>query len=685
MSQTQNFKWNSLTMGTCYYPEHWDKALWASDLERMLRAGITVVRIAEFAWSKVEPEEGIFNFDFFDEFLNLCQEKGMRVIFGTPTATPPVWLTEKYPEVLNARKDGVLYRHGARRHYNYNSSVYQHFSARIVEREAQHYASHPAIIGWQIDNEINCEVDEFYSEADDRAFRRFLQRRYRTLHALNEAWGTVFWNQTYTDWEQVHLPRTILSDGRNPHQHLDYIRFVSESAIGFCRLQAEILRKYLKKGDFITTNGMFSSLDNHKMTREALDIYMYDSYPNFAYCLNPEFHSDARLRDRKWSQNLAETRSICPHFGIMEQQSGANGWISRMEAPAPRPGQLELWALQSVAHGAEYVSFFRWRTCTVGTEIYWHGILDYDNRENRKYREVQSFYQKLRSLEPIIGSSFTASVGILKDYDNEWDRRVDVWHDRVASASEEGLFRALQFSHTPYDVVYLTEGIEDETLANYSLLIYPHPCIMTADRAALLKRYVEAGGCLLLGCRSGYKDQFGHCVMLPQPGLLRELTGTDVRDFTFVSPAEEPVLAEMGEEEFQIPVFCDILTPLSEETEVLGRYKNSYFKGEAVLTRHALGKGCTLHFGGAFHEENSRRILNLLGYAEPYRELFNIPEEVELVLREKNGLHYAFLLNYTSEEQAIAVRQPALHLFQNKEVSGSYVLAPYEAAVFQLL
>ena len=199
MRKPQNFQWKEMTMGTCYYPEHWSRELWQDDLQRMKAAGITVIRVAEFAWNKVEPEEGVFTFDFWDEFMELCKQEEMQVIFGTPTATPPAWLTEKYPEVLNCRQDGVPYRHGARRHYNYNSPKYRELSARIVEKLAQHYGKHPAIVGWQIDNELNCEVDEFYSEADSVAFRNFVKEKYKTLDNLNEAWGTVFWNQTYTD------------------------------------------------------------------------------------------------------------------------------------------------------------------------------------------------------------------------------------------------------------------------------------------------------------------------------------------------------------------------------------------------------------------------------------------------------------------------------------------------------
>ena len=236
-----------INIGVDYYPEHWDRSLWRDDLRRMRETGISVVRVAEFAWNKVEPEEEKFTYTFFDEFLDICLEEKMDVIFGTPTETPPAWLTEKYPEVLNCWEDGTLYRHGARRHYNYNSGKYLELSARIVEKLASHYGKHPAIVGWQVDNELNCDTYEYHSEADTEAFRVFLKDKYGTLDTLNEAWGTVFWNQTYTAWNQIYVPRPVLYDEYNPHMYLDYNRFISESTIQFCRMQAEIIRKYKKK------------------------------------------------------------------------------------------------------------------------------------------------------------------------------------------------------------------------------------------------------------------------------------------------------------------------------------------------------------------------------------------------------------------------------------------------------
>ena len=244
---------NRLAMGTCYYPEHWDESLWLNDLQRMLKAGIGTIRIAEFAWNKFENEEGVFTFDFFDRFLDVVEQTDMKVIFCTPTATPPAWLTQKYPEVLQADQDGHIFYHGCRRHYNYNAPVYLEKTRIIVEELAQHYANRRCIVGWQIDNELNCQIGEFFSEADNAAFRVFLKEKYGTLNKLNEAWGTVFWNQTYTDWSQIYLPRHTPHNTSNPHLKLDSLRFYSESCISYCKLHYDILKKHLPKNVFVTT------------------------------------------------------------------------------------------------------------------------------------------------------------------------------------------------------------------------------------------------------------------------------------------------------------------------------------------------------------------------------------------------------------------------------------------------
>ena len=237
-----------------------------------------------------------------------------------------------------------------------------------------------------------------------------------------------------------------------------------------------------------------------------MDFITFDNYPAFAYenILVPEQTNG--MKDRNSSQMLARTRSISPVFGIMEQQSGAGGWNCRMMMPMPKPGQMRLWSLQAIAHGADFVSYFRWRTATVGTEIYWHGLHDYDNRENRRVRELIQTAETVKKISPYVtGQLFRAPIAILIDYDNEWDGENDIWHGPLREKSMDGLFCALQKTHIPYDLVNLREDVTPEDLARYQVAFYPHSTIFTKRQKEVLEKAVEMGLTLLFGCRSGYK------------------------------------------------------------------------------------------------------------------------------------------------------------------------------------
>jgi beta-galactosidase len=676
-------KGDKILLGTCYYPEHWDRGLWKGDLLRMKKNGIVAVRIAEFAWNKFEPVEGLYTFDFFDDFLRTAEETDMSVIFCTPTATPPSWLTNKYHEVLNADINGTLIHHGERRHYNYNSYVYRRFTETITEKIAEHYGKHPCIIGWQIDNEVNCDICEFYSDSDTIAFREFVKAKYGTLDNLNTAWGTVFWNQTYTAWNEVFVPRKTVNNSHNPHLVLDYCRFVSESARSFVKLQGDILKKYIKSGDFITTNGFFANLDNHRMTAESLDFISYDSYPAFAYCLNADpVHSDD-LNDRKWSRNLSEVRSISKVFGIMEQQSGSPGWNTRMEAPQPRPGQMTLWTMQSIAHGADYVSYFRWRTCVMGTEIYWHGILDYSNRDNRRLAELSSINQKTQSLSDVAGSVYEAAFGVLKDYDNVWDSRLDAWHRRLDEVSEAGIFQAAQLTHTPFDYVYIDDFTDPKILSKYPVLFYPHAVIMTEKRAKVLEEYVQAGGILVLGCRTAYKDITGKCPMVKLPGLLQNLSGVDVTEYTFIAADEGMITVDWDGTELETPVFNDILEPL-DNARILGRYTKSYYASSPAIIVNEYGKGRVYYFGSVFSRQGAKAFLEKLGVAYPYHDFFELPECCELAVRKKEEEHFFFILNYTKEAVRITLKKEMTDLYSKKNLSGRIELPAYGTGVYRI-
>lgn len=678
---------DQLTLGVCYYPEHWEESLWESDLDRMLAAGIEVVRVFEFAWSIVEPREGEFDFTLFDGFLALAHAKGMRVILCTPTATPPAWLTHAHPEVLNADIQGRLMHHGHRRHYNYSSPVYHEYTRKIVTALAQRYGQHPAVIGWQIDNEINCEIDVFYSDADRAAFRVYLQQRFGTLEALNAAIGSRFWNQTYSDWSQVDLERPTLHGHANPHMALLEKTFFSRSAVAYVRLQSELLRRHIGER-FITTNGYFGHVDNHEMTRTALDFMTYDSYPNFGYGRNFYDSPDERsgLRDRDASLKLAYTRALSPNFGVMEQQSGANGWYYNMIAPMPKPGQMRLWTYQSIAHGADFVSYFRWRTAAFGTEIYWHGLNDYGNQPNRRVAELERIHGELRRLSGVAGSRYQAQVALVGDYLNGWDGERDQWHGPLDRHSRARIFEALQLSHTPMDIVHidaLPAGEADAVLGRYRALMYPHATILTQETAELLQRYCQAGGLLFMGARTGYKDAYGRCHQLPMPGYARALCGAEVEEYTFARPEEAEVRIRWQGRDFEAPIFHDVLIPV-EGGETLAEFVGGYYHGKPALVRKAYSQGGAAYYLGAgFSAGMVKALLLAHGLLTPFQHLLSCPGPVELACREKDGVSYFFLLNYAGGAQEVILSEPMRDAGTGEAISGTLRLEPYGVCVLR--
>ncbi|MEV5026929.1 beta-galactosidase [Paenibacillus sp. LPE1-1-1.1] len=671
-------------LGTCYYPEHWPESLWEDDFRRMRELGFSIIRVAEFAWSIFEPEEGVFSFEKFDRALDLAHKHGLKVIVGTPTATPPAWLTHKYPEVLNVSQDGVTLHHGLRRHYNYSSQKYRELSAIITRQMAEHYKNHPAVIGWQIDNEFNCEISEFYAPADHDAFRVWLQEKYGTLDKLNEAWGTVFWSQTYTDWEQVFLPRpTPAKKQPNPHQALDEKRFISDNTISYAKVQSDILRE-VAPDHWVTTNGLFGHLDSHRMNDELLDFFSYDSYPQFS-TIYYDKNEENPLADRGWSQTLGAVRSISPNFAIMEQQSGPGGWVNRMDMPSPKPGQMRLWTYQSIAHGANMVLYFRWRTATFGNEIYWHGINDYHNRPNRRVREAGQIGAELAQAgNRIANTRFKAEIALLRDYDNEWDGEYDVWHGPFSWQSGKSWFKALNHRHIPSDTLYVRSGTTIEDLKRYKVLVYPHPAIMRDETAALLEQYTREGGIIIFGCRTGYKDEHGHCYMRPFPGAAAGLCGISVEEFTMVKGTRAATSMKWsgGDEALTgADSFNDILYVENDSVEVVAHYASDYYAGKPAVTKNAFGEGQAWYFGAVFNEASAGQIIDRLGLASPAAGWLTLPQSVELTIREDEDGPLYFLLNYSEQPAAITLSEQKNDLLTGNNLSGSVTLEGYGVVV----
>ncbi|MGB8451581.1 MAG: beta-galactosidase [Anaerocolumna sp.] len=578
-------------LGVCYYPEHWNRTLWEEDFCRIAELGFNVVRMGESAWSVWEPEDGIFSFELFDTAIELCQKHNLKVILGTPTYSPPAWLTSRYPEVLRKDFNGTVMQHGSRRHYNYTSGIYLKLCQRIVSTLAEHYKNNTTVIGWQIDNEMNCHMDVSFADCDHAAFREWCKAKYKSLEALNFSWGTSFWSQTYNDWNQVFLPRPTVTY-HNPSQRLDFYLFTSDTAISFAVNQSSILKNIAQK-QFLTHNGMFSNIDYHDLNQEALDFLAYDSYPAFQF-LNPAL--PPHFKDRLQGRNLSRVRGISDKFIILEQQAGPGGQsgniLNRFSfgdylQPTPKPGQMRLWAWQSIAHGADSLLFFRWRTSPVGAESLWHGLNHYGNQPNRMLDEARTLAGNVKAVsEVLLNTSCKRETAILYDYANDSNNKIDGYIGSEEWKSEDSIYIALNERHFMTDLLPAKRLKETSLIDQYRLLFYPNAQLLETETVSLLKRYVNNGGTLVLGPRSGYKDGSNHCYMLPFPGILKDLCGIEISDFTMVM---KDSLSQMEFCETKVistaPAFNEIISVYHKDVKVLARYLDDYYTDFAACIR----------------------------------------------------------------------------------------------------
>ena len=410
------------SLGVCYYPEHWPEASWADDAARMRDAGIRYVRIAEFAWSRIEPRPDSFDWVWLDRAIDVLAGADLCIILGTPTACPPKWLVDAYPDILAADRDGRPRGFGSRRHYCFSCRTYREQSRRIVAALAERYAEHPAIHAWQTDNEYGCHDTVLsYSEAARDAFRTWLAAKYVNVEALNKAWGNVFWSMEYGSFDEVELPNLTVTEA-NPAHWLDFRRFSSDQVVAFNREQVDVLREAGVTVDLVHNYmGASTEFDHYALGRD-LDVASWDSYPlGFLEQSRQDAARKAHYRQQGDPDFAAFHHDLYRAVGrgrwwVMEQQPGPVNW-----APAnavPLPGMLRLWAFEAFAHGAELVSYFRWRQAPFGQEQHHAGLLLPDGSDAPGLAEVRQVAAELEDLDwaPVEN----APVALVLSYEAQW-------------------------------------------------------------------------------------------------------------------------------------------------------------------------------------------------------------------------------------------------------------------------
>ena len=519
-----------MRLGTCYYPEHWDEAMWASDADRMAGLGLSLARIGEFAWSRLEPEPGQYDFAWLDRAIETLAGAGLEVMLGTPTATPPRWMLDRHPDMLALDEEGRPRGFGSRRHYCFSHEGYREEAARITRALAERYGAHPAVTHWQTDNEFGCHgTVRSYSDAAAAAFRVWLEARYAEVGALNEAWGTVFWSQEYRSFSEVGLPNLTVTEP-NPSQVLDFYRFSSDQVVSFHRAQAEIVNAYAP--DAVVTHnvmGWFTDFD-HRALGAHTDLLTWDSYPlgfldqsdadparKLAYMRQGDpdfagFHHDLY-------------RGCAPAFGVVEQQPGPVNWAPNN--PAPLPGMLRLWGHEAAAHGARLFSPFRWRQYPKAQEQNHAGLLRADDAPAPAFAEVAA----LQGDAPQAAEG-AARVALVFDYETVWMSEVQ---PQGAAWRYMDLVRAWYRAarKLALDVDVAAPGGD---LSGYALVLTPSLFHVSAEAMAAFAR-TEAR--LLFGPRTGSKDENGNQVPGLAPGPLRSLLPLTVTLSESLPPAYE--------------------------------------------------------------------------------------------------------------------------------------------------
>lgn len=576
-----------LMLGSAWYPEQWPEEQWDRDLELMQRAGMNMVRIGEFAWSSLEPSEGNYQLDWMERAISAAARRGVVTIIGTPTDTPPAWMTTKYPEILRVSEDGRQLQHGSRRHFSIGSSKYRELCARIVEQLAKRFGQHPDVVAWQIGNEYT--EDSFDAESR-RGFHEWLARKYGSLDALNKHWNTAYWSQTYSEWSQVPM-----TTGRaNPGLLIEHKRYVTDTWRSFQKVQIDVLRRHVASRQLITTNlgglGWANRFDRQQIAAD-LDVISWDEYLGSGYQdnskngtghLDPYRSGSTHTLVRGWKQK---------NFWVLEMPPGFVDWGS--VSNSLNKGETRAMAWHAVGHGADAIAFWQWRSALNGQEQYHGSLVGPDGGPVPVYEEAGVLGADFaKAADALAGTAPESQVAILHDYDSRWAidfNRFSLRYEQLEVL--QGYYKALRDTTQAVDIVVPTLPLD-----RYKLVVAPSLNVISPATANILTNYVAQGGHLVLGPRSGMKNEFNALNTERQPGPLVPALGARVEQF-YALLEDVPVSGAWGSG--KATIWAEIFSQLASDTEVLMRYGagNDWLTNQPAVVRRRHGKGTITYLG----------------------------------------------------------------------------------------
>jgi beta-galactosidase len=657
-----------LVYGADYNPEQWPRSVWEEDVRLMREAGVNLVSVGIFSWARLQRAEDTWDFGWLDEVMDLLHRGGIGVDLATATASPPPWLTTARPEILPVTASGATVWPGARQHWRPTSPVFRECALRLVRKLATRYADHPALVAWHVSNELGCHNVHDYSDDAARAFRAWLRARYTTLDALNHAWGTAFWSQHYTDWDQI-LPPRLAASHPNPTQQLDFTRFSSDALKEYLRAERAVLREITPQVP-VTTNFMVMSGTkgmNYADWAEEVDFVSNDHY------VRPGPQDRDEL---SFSANLTSAVAGGRPWFLMEHSTSAVNW--QPVNVAKRPGDLARDSLLHVAHGADAVCFFQWRQSAAGAEKYHSAMVPHAGADSDVFRAVCALGATLATLAPVAGSEREpAEVGILYDWESWWAGEQDSHPTSLLDYRQEALdwYSALLALGIRADLV-TTRG----DLHRHRVLIAPVLHMVPAALARTLTRYAERGGHLVTTYFSGIVDENDHVWLGGHPGALRDLLGIRVEEFAPLLAGESVELddATTG------GLWSDRITVTDPRTEVLARYRTGVQAGRPAVTRRGTGSGSAAYVSTRLGVAGLTALLpRLLGPAGVDSELpAAVRGLVETTVRRGADARFVFLVNRTDETVTVSGMDGEV-LLGTPDAEGALALAPRDVAVLR--
>lgn len=646
-----------LWLGSAWYPEGWPEEAWAEDLRLMKAHGANVVRIGEYAWSRMEPEEGKYDMDWLVRAVRLAAKYDIKVVVGTPSDTPPAWMTQKYPDVSQIQSNGQKVGHGGRRQFSISSQRYREFCRKIVERMAQALGKEPNVIGWQIGNE---PTDESYDPEARAAWIEWLKARYGTLDKLNEAWTTAYWSQTYTSWDQVPFS----NERANPGWMLELKRFITSQWRAFHKNQLDAIRRHAAPRQFITINfgglGWANRFDRYEANRD-LDFTSWDNYVGMGH-LKPYRNGATHDLVRGWKRR---------NFWVMEIQPGYVNWapVSNMLYP----GEVRAMAWQAIGHGSDGILYWQWRNALNGQESLHGSIIGPDGKPLPVYDEVAQIGREMAKASPVVAGTHPVSqVAILQDYPSRWAIDFQLHHrdyDQIEVLLD--YYQPLKDALGAVDVVEAAVA----PLDGYRLVVAPSLNVITADMAKRLEAYVRGGGHLILGPRSGMKDEYNRLDTKRQPGRLAELLGGRVEQYYALDEA-----VEVGGG--KATIWAEQLSVQAPDVETLLTYgkANGWLDGKPAVISRRVGKGRITYVGALADDAVMKRLIDGALSGASVTRAFAVPKDVELMTREGKGRSVLILINHSREPRTVTLPEAMTDVL-NGGTARSVQLGPIGVAV----